>query len=45
MDLKKQSQFFGERTSVISYLKGSYGNITSFWARKNKANLLASKSA
>jgi hypothetical protein len=34
--LKKQSQFFGGRIGVKSYLKGNYGNISTCGRRKTK---------
>ena len=35
--LKKQSQFAGGIIDVKYYMKGTYGNISPFGARKNKA--------
>jgi len=36
-DLKKQTQFTNGRNGVMSYMKGSYGNIPHCGAQKNKA--------
>ena len=36
-NLKKQSQFASGQIGVKSYLKGVYGNIAAWEARKNKA--------
>jgi len=41
--LKKQSQFAKTENGIISYVKGTYGNIPTRRAEENKANQTQSK--